>query len=603
MNRASSDSRRRGGARDGNETRLAVASAAGLYVTGGALIATSFLLPEVSSPAGAAAVAGDAMLTAVALMAALARGRSGLGLALLADLWGITIITVLCASTGGATSPFALLYFFAIGHAAAFQPRGRFALVAVIGLLAFLAPLVYSHVEANFGAIACVGAVLATLTTVVVHLALERIRSQRRWLELLIAATAKLDTSLDPQQTLRRIADTALPQLADLCVIDLVDEDGSITTTVAAATDPSVARRIELIRSQQRPGAAPGYPIARAIRSRAPHVLEDLSDAPTLLEAIEGAGLIEDSGDSPHSATLLPMVARGRMLGVISFVHTGRPERGQLGVLEDLTGRAALAYDNARLYAERASVAQTLRRSLMPAELPDVPGLDLKSYFRPMGAGGSEVGGDFYDVFEDDHSCWLVVGDVCGKGAEAAVLTAFLRHTTVAYAREGTGPAHVLTRVNRAMLDHGFDGRFATAVLARLEFAEDSVTVTLANAGHPPALLARADGRSEELGLGGALLGVFPEPHIRESRATLLPGDSLALYTDGLAEAHAPSRMVSSEQMLKALTDVQGESAQETIGALLGLLDLSQGARDDIAILALRVEGVRRQGAHGVQAA
>ena len=108
-------------------------------------------------------------------------------------------------------------------------------------------------------------------------------------------------------------------------------------------------------------------------------------------------------------------------------------------MLEDLTGRAALAFDNARLYAERARVARTLRRSLMPAALPEVPGLDLDSYFRPMGAG-SEVGGDFYDVFADRDGCWLVVGDVCGKGAEAAVMTAFLRHTTVAYAREGAPP-------------------------------------------------------------------------------------------------------------------------------------------------------------------
>jgi hypothetical protein len=212
--RASIDSGLAGGARRGGETRLAVASAAGLYVIGGALIATSFLLPEVSSPAGAAAVAGDAMLTAVALLWAISRGRAGLGLALAADLWGVVIITVLCASTGGTGSPFALLFFFAIGHAAAFQSRGRFILTSLLGLLAFLAPVLYSEIDANFGAVAIVGAVLALLTTIVMHLALERMRVDRRRLELLLAATAKLDTSLDPQQTLRRIAATALPDLA-----------------------------------------------------------------------------------------------------------------------------------------------------------------------------------------------------------------------------------------------------------------------------------------------------------------------------------------------------------------------------------------------------
>ena len=221
------------------------------------------------------------------------------------------------------------------------------------------------------------------------------------------------------------------------------------------------------------------------------------------------------------------MVARGRMLGVMSFVHPGRPKRGQLRVLEDLTGRAALAYDNARLYAERARVAQTLRRSLMPAALPAVPGLELESYFRPMGAG-NEVGGDFYDVFADRDGCWLVVGDVCGKGAEAAVITAFLRHTTVAYARDGSSPASVLSRVNGAMLEQDFEGRFATAILARLDFAAGGIALTVAAAGHPAALVTRAGGATEEFGAGGTLLGIFPDARIAESstraRRRRLPG-------------------------------------------------------------------------------
>ncbi len=586
-----------GGARPGGETRLAVASAAGLYVIGGSLIATSFLLPEVSSPAGAAAVAGDAMLTALALLWFLSRGRSSLGLAWAADLWGITIIVVLCASTGGAESPFALLYFFAIGHAAAFQPWRRFAITSVIGLLAFLAPLTYETVDANFAAIACVGAVLALLTTVAVHLALERMRADRRRLELLIAATAKLDTSLEPQQTLRRIAAMALPELAELCVIDLVDEDGAITTTVAAGVDPEAAARVERMRPDERPQRLAGLPVARALRERTSHVVADVdgSTAAASGETITTASVLP-GGDTPsRSATVVPMVARGRLLGVMSFVHAGAPQRGQLRVLEDLTGRAALAYDNARLYAERAHVAQTLRRSLMPAALPTVPGLDLECFFRPMGAG-SEVGGDFYDVFADRDGCWLVVGDVCGKGAEAAVMTAFLRHTTVAYAREGERPAKVLERVNQAMLEQDFGGRFATAILARLEFAPEGVAVTVAAGGHPPALVSRRGGGTEELGTGGTLLGIFPDARIGEDSAVLRIGDSLALYTDGLAEAHAPARMLSAEEMIAALAESAPESAQDTIAALLGLVDLTQGARDDIAILAVRVAAAQSRG-------
>src|SRR5262249_24590860 len=147
---------------------------------------------------------------------------------------------------------------------------------------------------------------------------------------------------------------------------------------------------------------------------------------------------------------------------------------------------------------------------------PKIPGLQLESFFRPMSAG-SEVGGDFYDVFGDRGSCWLVVGDVCGKGPEAAVLTGFLRHTTVAYAHEALGPGSVLERVNQAMLEPECDGRSAPAILARLGFGPAGVQVTIAAAGHPAALVSRAQGHAEAFGASGTLLGVFPDPNIPET--------------------------------------------------------------------------------------
>ena len=571
-----------------SEAYVAVASAAALYVIGATLIATAFLLPHVSSPVGCVAVAVAAYLTAAALMFAFARRRVSLMLAWVADMWGIVLITFLCAASGGASSPFALLYFFALGHAAAFQPRGRFLIVSLAALLAFLAPLAYSRVSTSFGAFVFVGAVLALLTTSVVHYALGRMREQRWRLEFLIAATAKLDSSLDPQQTLRKIARTAVPDLAELCVIDLVDTDGSITDTVAAAVDPALAADVERTRKVHQPeiGTAQSHPIATALSTGIPHVVEDPGKSPTAPV---------DERDQPHrvggyrSAAAFPMVARGRMLGTISFFHPDSYERSQLAVLEDLTGRAALAFDNARLYAERDHVAHTLRRSLMPAALPVIPGLELASYFRPMGPG-SEVGGDFYDVVGNGTSCWLVVGDVCGKGAEAAALTGFLRYTSVAYARDGTSPAHVLSRVNQAMLEQDFDGRFATAIVAHLGFANGEAKVTVAAAGHPPALIARAGGRAEVFGESGTLLGIFSDPVIREVTTTLRPGDALTLYTDGLTEAHAPDRMITVQAMLEQLAHSSPRIARDTIDALLELINLDVGARDDIAILTARVK-------------
>ena len=215
-------------------------------------------------------------------------------------------------------------------------------------------------------------------------------RADRRRLELLIAATAKLDTSLEPQQTLRRIAAMALPELAELCVIDLVDEDGD---------DHHDRRRRRRSRGRRRgsngcarTSARNGSPACRSrgrCRSAPRTSSHDVAAAPPRPRARRSRPPASCRAATPpsRSATVVPMVARGRLLGVMSFVHAGGPQRGQLRVLEDLTGRAALAYDNARLYAERARVAQTLRRSLMPAALPAVPGLDLELLLPPDGRG------------------------------------------------------------------------------------------------------------------------------------------------------------------------------------------------------------------------
>ena len=139
------------------------------------------------------------------------------------------------------------------------------------------------------------------------------------------------------------------------------------------------------------------------------------------------------------------------------------------------------------------------------------------------------------------------------------------------------------------MLDQDLDGRFATAILARIGLGGDGISVTIAAAGHPAALVSRGAGRAEEFGELGTLLGVFSDPVIEEASTILAPGDSLALYTDGLSEALAPDSTLSPEDMTRQLERASSRSAQGTIDALIGLIDLDGGARDDIAILAARV--------------
>lgn len=582
--------------------------AAGLYLVGAALCATVVLLPHVRSPTGVGAIGVLATTTALVLLASARAGRAGFRVAFFADLWGIALIAGLCAWGGGLSSPFPLIYVFATAHAAAFQPRSRLYIVLGAALIAFLSPLAYeSHVHSTFAAVACVGIVLGLMTSMAVHFALNGIREQRRRMQFLIRASAGLDRSLDPAQTLRSIAAMAVPQLADACVIDVFDDGGAVGSTVAAAADPTVALEVEEYGLHERGSSEERDALERLLsdahaqakrrgqRAGANGALAPQSDS-AALETQRHAPQMHSAGYVRGAA--FPMIARGRTHGVISFwrrENAGPYGRGLLAVLEDLSGRAALAFDNARLYAERAQVARTLRRSLMPSALPSIPGLELASYFRPMGAG-NEVGGDFYDVIGERDGCWLIVGDVCGKGAEAAALTGFVRHTAAAYAREGARPGLVFSRVNRAMLEQDFDGCFATAILARVRFRGNDAELTVAAAGHPAALLARADGEVLELGGSGTLLGVFPDTEIEEARTILRPGDALALYTDGLTEAHAPRQMLSVSEMIERLQRTPRRTPQDAIDALLGLIEPGSGVGDDIAILAAQVD--RRSRAH-----
>ncbi|MFI5010687.1 MAG: PAS domain S-box protein, partial [Solirubrobacterales bacterium] len=263
--------------------------------------------------------------------------------------------------------------------------------------------------------------------------------------DLLAAAGAAFDASLDPQQTMRTIARMAIPQLAELCVIDLIREDGLLGDSVVAAADERLARRLEQLRAREPLHPAGDHPVARALRSREPVVMHDLSTPEALEQVAQSPAhrrLIEGAGY--RSAVVIRMAARGRLLGALSFLNApdGVFDADRLALMQDLAGRAAMALDNANLYAERTRVARTLQRSLLPDALPVVAGLQLASVYRPVGQG-SEAGGDFYDVFEAPSGCWLAVGDVCGKGTEAAAVTAMVRHSIRALAIQQPSPAEV----------------------------------------------------------------------------------------------------------------------------------------------------------------
>jgi sigma-B regulation protein RsbU (phosphoserine phosphatase) len=249
--------------------------------------------------------------------------------------------------------------------------------------------------------------------------------------------------------------------------------------------------------------------------------------------------------------------------------------------------RARGAAEEAELRA--SNLSRVLQQTFIPPSAPLVPGLDVAGAYRPAG-DGSEVGGDFYDVFQVGDDEWIVtVGDVCGKGVEAAVLTAFVRYSLRGLAVQHNDPSQILRALNTAMLAHGAD-RFCTLVVMRLLKEDDHWLVTISSAGHPLPVLITADGDVAEIGPAGSLVGVLTHPQLDDERHVLSVGDTLLLYTDGVTEARASSGSFGLPGIVSVIQSGPASAPDLTHRLLDQVLSFQDGtARDDIAIVALSV--------------
>jgi serine phosphatase RsbU (regulator of sigma subunit) len=261
------------------------------------------------------------------------------------------------------------------------------------------------------------------------------------------------------------------------------------------------------------------------------------------------------------------------------------------------TARSALEASEASLGRAR-SLAQSLQASLLPPVLRPAPGLDVSARYLPATDGGETVTGDFYDLFQARGPYWTaVMGDVCGKGTEAAKVTALARYTLRADAREHPSPAEVLRRLNAAMLAQHAP-LFLTAVQATFRRTPAGLTGRLCLAGHPPALIRRASGEVDQAGVTGHLLGYTSAINLTDARFRLFPGDLLLLYTDGAIEARpAPGSreprqpMFDDQALARTLAETAGLDAAATTAYIAAALASRHGgwASDDTALLALRV--------------
>jgi PAS domain S-box-containing protein len=403
-----------------------------------------------------------------------------------------------------------------------------------------------------------------------------------------------LASSLNPDELLVEIANLAVPAVADWVAVDLVTDSGAVERKALAHVDPEVREwALELSKRYPSDPDAPAG-VHQVIRTGQAELYPEIPDE-LLREGAQDAEhyrILTEFG--MRSAIIVPMITRGRTIGALTFVSgsSGRRFDDQdVELAQELGRRCATAVDNARLYTERSYIARTLQESLLPVELPDIPGVEAAARFRPTGEG-NEVGGDFYDMFETGSHGWTVVmGDVCGKGPDAAAVTALARYTLRAAAMREHLPSRSLAVLNEALLRQRDDRRFCTVAYAYIEKLDRGARVGVACGGHPLPLLLRADGTVESFGAPGTLLGVVPDPNLEDRAVTLEPGDSLVFYTDGVIESRSDATVLDERRLAELVATCAGTGADAIASKIEEAAVLSQGGRprDDIAVLVLRV--------------
>ncbi|MGH3309460.1 MAG: SpoIIE family protein phosphatase [Streptomyces sp.] len=431
---------------------------------------------------------------------------------------------------------------------------------------------------------------------------LERLR--RGSLSFLVEASDLLAGTLDRDQTLALMAQMTVPTLATWCAVYTVAEPGSDPKlSYVLHEDEDRIDNIKALLAKVDPPDPVPTPGARVWAAPS-----DAAHSAALRTSLRSVALGEEEehhyppGPTRVTAAavggetvVLPLVARNRVIGMLTL---GKPadERFRQEILElaeDLSRRAALALDNARLYSERTAISQSLQRSLLPPELPEVGGgVEVEVIYRAAGEG-NEVGGDFYDLFDiSDGTYGFAIGDVCGTGPEAAAVTGLARHALRLLAREGLGGPAVLDRLNTAILDEGARSRFLTLLYGELRPQEDgSAELKVVCAGHPLPLRLRQDGHVEPAADPQPLLGVMDDLELYEQTVVLDPGDVLLCVTDGVTERREGTRMLGDDGLADVLSGCTGLTAGAVAARIMRAVErfASDAPSDDMAIVAMRV--------------
>ncbi len=398
-----------------------------------------------------------------------------------------------------------------------------------------------------------------------------------------------LSSSLNLRRTALRLITLVQPRLADWATLVMPDSTSG-GLTFFGGDDPKFKATVSR-------SSASGAALDRLLRSGRTDRLfvspesgtgPDATDV--LASMIPHSALRAEAAErNPTEVVGLPLNARGATLGALVLIRDGGRgfDDGELVLAEHIASRAAMALDSARLYEERALIASELAHRIRPLALPELDGIQLAARYRPA-AEHLDVGGDFYDVHGAGDDWTVSLGDVAGKGVEAAVLTDRTRQSIRTAAYFDRAPAVLLEALNTVL--HTTEAhRFVTVVCARLRLAPDHVDVELAVAGHPPPIVLRANGTVTQFEVSGLAIGLSAEAKYQPATLRLEHGDSMLMFTDGIDEARTDAGFYGLDRLMALLAPYAGAAPEVICEAVERdvVEQLDGRPHDDIALLAI----------------